>query len=280
MVLAAEPLLGFFAPALADDFLEDLDAQRDTFVADVDAGAGDQLAQLRAGLTAERAAGRGIGSGRVRECLGDRISRGRDGLVGGGVVGEAGVGVVERRQESLEGAIERLPRFDRPGAQRVLGVELDGRLPVLRGLDPLGRDSGLVERAERGRALARGLAEPAQPRGQAVVRPECPVERGARSCGCGPGLVNLGRRVGGLLARRLRSRPLPRAHQGANGDCGEGDQDDQDGTVNHTQPLWLGTALRTVPLSVEEISEAGVVQRCRCTAFTVGARALAQSERP
>ena len=50
LALAAESLLGFLAPSLADLLLEDLDAQGDAFVADVDAGAGDQLAQLRAGL--------------------------------------------------------------------------------------------------------------------------------------------------------------------------------------------------------------------------------------
>ena len=77
------------------------------------------------------------------------------------MVREAGVRVVERRQESLEGAIERLPGFDRSRAQRVVGVELDGRLPVGGRLDSFGRDSGLVERAERGRVLAGGLAEPA-----------------------------------------------------------------------------------------------------------------------
>ena len=81
------------------------------------------------------------------------------------MVREAGVRVVERRQESLVSAIERLPGFDRSRAQRILCVELDGRLPVIRGLDSLGCDSHLVERAERGRMLARGLAEPAQPRG-------------------------------------------------------------------------------------------------------------------
>ena len=109
LVLAAEPLLGFGAPALADLFLEDLDAQGDALVADVDAGAGDQLAELRAGFAAERAAGREIDAGGVRERLGDRVGRVRDRFVGGGVVREAGVRIVERRQEALEGAVERLP---------------------------------------------------------------------------------------------------------------------------------------------------------------------------
>jgi hypothetical protein len=44
LVLAAEALLGFLAPGLADLFLEDLDAERDALVADVDAGASDQFA--------------------------------------------------------------------------------------------------------------------------------------------------------------------------------------------------------------------------------------------
>jgi hypothetical protein len=143
-------------------------------------------------------------------------------------------------------------------------VELDGRLPVIGGLDPIGCDSRLVQSSERGRVLARGLAQPAQPRCQAAVRRERAVEGGARACGCGPGLIDLGRRGGGLFARRLGSRPPPLAHQRADDDCDDGDQDDQDGTVNHAQLSWVGTALGTLPLSVGENSElsGGVGARC------------------
>ncbi len=116
LVFAGESLLGFLAPVLADLFLEDFGAQGDAFVAYATPGPAISLRSWGRGFPQnEQPVARSILVALASVSV-ICVGRGGERLEGCGVVGKARVRIIERGQETLEGAVKRLPGLDRSRA--------------------------------------------------------------------------------------------------------------------------------------------------------------------